>query len=89
MSATAVVDAANTTRTYALAGPLAGDADLIADGGEPCRGIRVGAAGDIAIVDAGGASTTIPAVLAGETLRVRAAKLLAAGTTAQKITVLW
>lgn len=89
MSATAVVDAANTTKSYALAGALAGDVDLVADGGEPCRAIRVGAAGDLAIVNASGDSTVIPALLAGETIRVRASKLVAALTTAQKITVLW
>ncbi len=89
MTATAVVDAANTTKSYALAGALSGDVDLNADGGEPCRAIRVGTAGDLAIVNASGTSTVIPSLLAGETIRVRASKLLAAGTTAQKITALW
>lgn len=89
MTAHAVVDSANTSRSYALSGPLGSDINLEAEGGGPCRALRVGSVGDLAIVNADGSSNVIPAMLAGETIHVQAIQVLAAGTTAQKITVLW
>lgn len=76
-------------RSYALAGALGVDVDIVSDGGAPCFAIRVGFAGDLVIVDSEGTQTTIPAVLAGETIRVAAKSIKSAVTTAQKITVFW
>lgn len=76
--------------SYATAGALGGDVDLQAVGGGPCRAIRVGQAGDLVVKDAHtNTNKTIPAVTAGETMMIQALSLVASGTTAQKITVLW
>ena len=76
--------------SYATGGALGEDVDLVAVGGNPCRAIRVGQAGDLVVKDArDGSAKTIPSVTAGETVFVQAVALVASGTTAQKITVLW
>ncbi|WP_394845176.1 hypothetical protein LZC95_50135 [Pendulispora brunnea] len=85
----AVMDAAHSARSYALAGALVTDVDLQAEGGAACTAIRVGTAGDLAVVCASGIATVLPALLAGETIHVQAVKLSAAGTTAQKLTAFW
>jgi len=46
------------------------------------RAIRVGGAGDLAVKTLGGDVVTIPSVLAGETIAVRAVKVYATNTTA-------
>lgn len=76
--------------SYAPSGALGADVDLQAAGGGPCRAIRVGQAGDLVVKDARtNTNKTIPAMTAGETLPISALALVASGTTAQKITVLW
>jgi len=73
------------------AAPGAGaDVDLVAVGGATCRRIIVGGNGTMSIT-VGGATTTIPAnVLAiSPSLDVKASHLIAAGTTATNVLVLW
>lgn len=90
MSLTSLTISSPYIESYATSGALSGDVDLQAVGGGPCRAIRVGQAGDLVIKDArSNTNKTIPAVLAGETVMVQANALVASGTTAQKITVLW
>lgn len=79
-------DAPTSTKSYALAGALAGDVDVVADLGGPSQRIRVGAAGNLDVIDAAGNTTTIPLIAAGETISVQA-KTIKATSTAQKITV--
>ena len=49
------------------------------------RAIRCGGAGDLAVKTSNGDVTTIPSVLAGETVEVRAVKVYATNTTATEI----
>lgn len=49
------------------------------------RAIRVGGAGDLAVMTANGEVTTIPSLLAGETIVVRAKKVYSTNTTATEI----
>lgn len=65
---------------------LSGDIDLIDEFGGPCRGIRVGEAGDLRLEYAGGVQDTIWNVQVGELLLVHAYKIIQSGTTAAKIT---
>ena len=91
-------------KSYAAGGALGADVDLVADyqakytsgnpnslpAGKPCRAIYVGAAGDLGVVDGTGATVVIAALPAGSFLNgISAVKLVAASTTAQKITVFW
>ena len=52
---------------------------------ETTRALYVGATGDIALVMKSGAAVTLTNVLAGSVLAVRAARVMATGTTAQDI----
>jgi hypothetical protein len=56
---------------------------------ETTRALYVGQSGDVALVTAGGQSVTFTAVPAGSILPLRAAKILATGTTAGAILALW
>ena len=47
----------------------------------PLRGLRVAAAGDVAIIDTGGITRTIVNVLAGETIKGGIQQVLTTGTT--------
>ena len=77
-------------KSYAPAGVLGADVDLQADGGGPCRFLRVGQAGNLALTCArGGVAVIIYAVAVGELVRVQARSIVAADTTAQKITAFW
>lgn len=91
MSLTSLTTSSPFIQSYATGGALAANVDLVAEGGGPCRAIRVGQAGNLVVHDARTPTTpkTIPDVLAGETVYVSAVTLVASGTTAQKITVLW
>ncbi|MDE3028262.1 MAG: hypothetical protein KGH84_07675 [Paracoccaceae bacterium] len=53
------------------------------------RALYVGQSGDVALLTAGGQSVTFTAVPAGSILPLRAAKILATGTTAGAILALW
>ena len=80
--------ACSRAKSYATSGALGADVDLRADlGGRPSSFLRVGLAGDVAIVTSFGDTVTIYAVAVGERIEVSAVKLLAAGTSAQKISV--
>jgi len=83
------MDSANGARSYALTGALTADVDLLLEGLGPCTAIRVGAAGDLSVVGADGIAVPLPALIAGEVVDIQATKILAAGTTATKITVFW
>ena len=55
-----------------------------------CRAIYVGGAGDLAVEMAQDHSTVIfPNVAAGMYYPIRAAKILAAGTTASNLVIMW
>ncbi len=49
------------------------------------RAIRVGGAGDLAVLTTRNTLTTIPSVLAGETLAIRVRKVYSTNTTATEI----
>lgn len=83
------MDTANSARSYALTGALTADVDLLLEGLGPCTAIRVGAAGDLAVVGADGTALVVPGLIGSEVLHLQAVKLLAAGTTVAKITVFW
>ncbi|MHC0055454.1 spike base protein, RCAP_Rcc01079 family [Actibacterium sp. D379-3] len=53
------------------------------------RALYVGAGGDLAVVTAGGQSVVFTGVPAGSLLPVRAARVLATGTSAGAILALW
>jgi hypothetical protein len=76
-------------KAYAPSAVLGGDADLIADGGGPCREIIVGSAGDLVVKTPAGVSVTISGIPAGMRLPIQASKLIASGSTAYKLLVLW
>lgn len=84
-------------KTYAKAGPLGADADLVADSatffgpdaGRPAEWISVGVAGDINVMTSNGSTDLIPHALAGQPIYCEVSKILATGTTAQKITAGW
>jgi hypothetical protein len=77
-------------KSYATSAVLGADVDLVADGGGPCRGIRVGVAGNLVVTCArGAASVTIYNVAVGELIAIQATALVASGSTAEKITVFW
>lgn len=76
--------------SYATSGALGANVDLVAAGGTNCCAIRVGQAGDLAVKRArDGSIIVIPSVQVGETVEVEATEMVAASTTAQKITVYW
>jgi len=64
------------------------DADLVALSGQdfPAWAIRVGTPGNVTIVDADGAEVTFTGCVAGELLRVIAARVVKATTTAGSLT---
>lgn len=62
------------------------DVDLVALFGGPCRAIRVGQEGDLALTYSNGTTGTIWAVKEGETILIQASKIMAT-TTAGKISV--
>ncbi len=74
--------------SFAMTGALADDIDIAALHG-PCVGVRVAQAGDLTLEMATGQELTIPAVQTGESVWVQAVKIIAATTTAQKLTVWW
>lgn len=74
-------------KSYATAAVLASDVDLTAEFGGPVRQIRVGVAGDLVLGFADGSTETFYSVQVGEPLLYQATKLIASGSTAQKITV--
>lgn len=76
---------ARLTKTYATA---AGNIDCIADGGTLCDEIICGGEGNLQIEYSGGATDTI-AVAAGDRIPAAARRILAAGTTATALTVMW
>ncbi len=53
------------------------------------RCLYIGGAGNVAVITAGGSTVTFVAVNAGSFLPVRAARVLATGTTATSIVALW
>lgn len=55
----------------------------------PCRRIRVGTGGDLEVQYEDGTTDTIPSLLDGESVDVRAVKIVDAGTTAAKVTIFW
>jgi hypothetical protein len=82
------IPCASVGKTFAAAGALSADVDIATLHG-PCVGVRVGAAGDLTLELPTGQELTIPAVLAGETVWAQAVKIIAATTSAQKLTVWW
>ena len=63
--------------------------NTVARPGSACAAIRCGTAGNLALIpERGGAAVSVP-FAAGETVRVRAQKIVAAGSTAGTITVFW
>lgn len=58
-------------------------------GGQNCRRIRIGSAGNIALKRPDGTSITTTGLVAGEVLDVEATTILAAGTTITNCTVYW
>jgi len=79
--------------TYAQGVPLAQDVDLVAEGGAPCRGLRVGIAGDIVLQLSNGVIVPFKAAQIGEPIPYQAVKILVTGggltTAAQWISVFW
>lgn len=75
-------------KSYAISGALGGDVNLASSSelGGLARRLRVGVSGDVEVVCADGTSLIIYNVQVGEGVDVQVAKLIAAGTTAQKIT---
>ncbi len=71
-------------------GALGADYDIAATHGAPCRAIVVGTAGDVKLVTARGTTVTIPqaCLTVGFPYRIQATKIVATGTSAQKILVL-
>lgn len=80
------------------------DIDLVDEGGKPCREIHIGGAvgfdgtawswngeivGTLVLQTPAGQTVTIYSLLAGSTLKVQAAKIIAEGTTCNRITVFW
>lgn len=55
----------------------------------PTRGLYVGGAGDVAVVDLSGNSVTLVGVLAGSVIPVRVVKLLSTGTSATNVIALY
>jgi hypothetical protein len=89
MSAAENLRTARASKTYAT---IDADTDLCAAltaHKRPCIRIRVGGAGNLALVYADGTTDVITDLLAGETLEVSARRITDAGTTATKITVFW
>lgn len=82
------ISSSGRVKSYALVGALGADVDLIADGGQVCRRIRVGQAGNLTVQDREGDDVTIPSMLAGETIEINA-RTIRATSTAQKLTVMW
>lgn len=64
------------------------DRNLVTVGGACCRAIRCTTAGDLVVTDADGTSVTLP-FLAGETMLVQAATIVASGSTATGLVVFW
>jgi len=63
--------------------------NAVARPGTACAAIRCGTAGNLVLIpERGGASVSVP-FAAGETVRLRASKIVAAGTTAGAVTVFW
>jgi len=77
---------ASRGKSYATAGALADDVDLVAEFGAPVRLVRVGVAGDLKVVYSTGHEDTIYSVQIGEPILALISKIRASGTTAQKIT---
>lgn len=72
----------------AYPGPVA-NTNLATEGLMPCRRIRCSVAGDLVVKRASdGASVTLP-FAAGETMEIQALELVAAGSTAEGLTVFW
>jgi hypothetical protein len=68
------------------------DIDLVAEGGTPCRLIRVntGSAAALALKDAAGtAMDAIPNLNDGDEIKVIASVIKTAGTTVASVTVFW
>lgn len=76
-----------TARTYATSGVLVEDVNVVPVFNGPGRFFRVGVAGDVKVECGDGHVETIYAVQVGETQLLQINKLIAVGTTAQKITV--
>jgi hypothetical protein len=77
-------------KSYATSAVLGADVNLNTDGGGPCRGIRVGVAGNLAVTRSRDGSTEIIYnVAVGELIAIQATALVASGSTAEKITVFW
>ena len=55
----------------------------------PCRRIRVGTGGALALEYPNGDQDTIPALLDGECVDVQASKILDSGTTCANVTIFW
>lgn len=55
----------------------------------PTRGLYVGGAGDVAVVDLSGNSVTLVGALAGSVLPIRCTQLLSTGTTATNVIALY
>lgn len=82
------IDAASRSKTYAAAGPLAADVDLYEEGGGVLpRRIRIGTAGTLHVVYAGGEEDTI--TYANGDVDAIKAFVIKADSTAQAITVYW
>lgn len=71
------------SKTYAT---IDANKDLRTDLGGPCRLLRVGQAGDLALEYADGTQDTISNVQVGEQVPAQAVKILLSGTTAAKVT---
>ena len=56
---------------------------------QPTRGLYVGGAGDVAVVDLSGNSVTLVGALAGSVLPVRVVQLLATGTSATSVVAIY
>lgn len=79
-----------TYKTYASGAALAADADLVTDGGGPCRAIIVGTAGTLVVVREDDVEITIVANMASASpVLPVTAKLIKSTSTARDILVLW
>jgi len=80
-----------------VAVPLAGPHDLMAavtpsdsaDLANVTRGVYVGGAGDLTVINAAGTTVTFKAVPAGTLLPIRVARIKATLTTATNLVALW
>jgi hypothetical protein len=82
MASSSALDSAVLSESHATV-----SADILID--PPCRRIRIGTAGDLAIEYPDGSQDIIPALLDAESVEVQASKILDVGTTAAKITIFW